>query len=653
MTARPLTAFLAATAASAAIAGAESPRLEHSQECITLVNAGHKLTLSLKDGSLDLVTPHGDRRFVIQIMRGSDWVQPDGRAEPPGVRASGSSVRARVKLSVPDNRELILEIAAYRGIPAVFVTTRLVNLGDTRAEYYFWSWNGAFDHYFTPGTSGIDRREVDKTSWTRFGYHDWVFLPAQTGGLAVYTTGSLGRAPGENGAPFLNALPSSRNLGKGESLDVAFGLADVRDAAEAALLWRPIRSRRIPEASPSPRQSLPADLNYGAPAPDWLRTAEIYNGFYKTRDDWSRANIRDLLSTCPLIVGVPHDRAVIDRCHRARVRLIPYVNYMELLDTKIEEAARGTVYYEWLQSVDHEALDLANHPDWICLDSQGRNVPSTWGSQNGHPGLFYTCFHQDALRRAALEQVHKLMEMGADGVFIDNAGPVADCSGAALGKHTHAGSNATNTSMYESLQREIYALVKSFGSDRIVMHNSTIIPGHWSCCDAQMWESCVCGAGTPRLMQEWPELEYAGGMHAEAVRRGKVPVILPYVGSQPEERRLRLALYSYAYARLYGFLWADWFTLADRDADRNAALELYSARLGKPVSSIKVSGEVRYRLFERGAVALNPSHDAASADIPCSTSNPIRDVSFGRSLSPAKGKLRIDLTPESGRVLTW
>jgi len=629
----------------------EPTSLQVTDTAVVVTNGLQKLTASLADGTLGLVTPYRDYRFAIHIDQDSEWIRPSHAMGKPVVKRTRSSVHAVVTYPVPGGRELELTIDAYRGVPAVFVTSRVRVLGDCRPEYYFWSWPGTFDHYFVPGESGPERREVDTKTWSRFGFHDWVFLPAASGGLAVLTTGTVGRAPGDGGDPYINALPRSGYIGKGRSLDVSFGIAGVKNALEAAALWQLASRRRIGAIDRSPARAPSPKIDYGKPAPPWLREADLYNGFYHAKPAWSRETIRDRLSDIPLIVGVPHDRALIDRCHRAGIRVIAYVNYMELLNTRIEQEAKGGVYYEWLQAVDHDALDLANHPDWVCVDADGKDVSSIWGSNNGHPGLFYTCFHQQSLRDAALEQVRKLMEMGADGVFLDNAGPVVECFGGRLGKHRHA-EEVPNTRMYQRLQQDIYELVKSYGEDRIVMINSGIIPEYWAWCDAQMWESCYCGAGTPERMHEWPELQYAGELHSEAVRQGKVPVILSYLGDQPDDARGRGALFTYAYARLYGFLWADWFTLEKTESDRKLAKALYQARLGKPAGVLKQDGKVFYREFEKGLVIVNPTARPVSAVIPTRLTSPLADVGHSGTITPSNGRLKIEIAAESGRVLT-
>ena len=628
----------------------ESVSLQVADEEVVVTNGSQKLTTSLSDGTLGLITPYRDYRFTINIGHDSKWIQPSHAVAKPVVKCNRSSVHAVITYPVLGGRELELTIEAYREVPAVFVTSRLRVLGDCRSEYYFWSWSGTFDHYFVPGESGPERREVDTKAWSRFGFHDWVFLPAASGGLAVLTTGTVGRAPGYGGDPYINALPRSGYIGQGRSLNVSFGIAGVKNALEAAALWQLASRRRIGAIDRSPARAPSPKIDYGKPAPRWLREADLYNGFYHAKPAWSRETIRDRLSDIPLIVGVPHDRALIDRCHRAGIRVIPYVNYMELLNTRIEQEAKGEIYYEWLQAVDHDALDLAKHSDWVCVDAEGRDVLSIWGSSNGHPGLFYTCFHQQGLRDAALKQVRKLMEMGADGVFIDNAGPVTECFGDRFGKHKHV-EGASNTRMYQRLQQDIYALVKSYGEDRIVMINSGIIPEYWAWCDAQMWESCYSGAGTPERMHEWAELQYAGELHAEAVRQGKVPVILSYLGDQPEDRRSRVALLTYAYARLYGFLWADWFTLDKTESDRRLAKALYQTRLGKPVGVLKQDGRVFYREFEKGIVIVNPTTQRISLSIPTRLASPLADVGYGGKITPSNGWLKIEVAAESGRVL--
>lgn len=651
---RLLLALTIALTATAAFAGTVSPTVTVDSDSVVVTAGDQCLTIRLADAGLELKTPYRSYSFSPSLMQGEGWVRPTRPAAKPKVERRRGSVHVELDYPIIGDRALALEVDAYDGIAAVFITSRLRVIAGTRAEYYFWGWEGTFRHYYAASATGPEHKEVDTTkSFSRLGYKDWFFLPSANGGLMISSKGDIGRGEGEKGEPFLWAMIRGRALGVGESMDAGFGVAGVKDQNEACRLWQSIAKRNVPALQRTPELKRLAGIDYGKPAPEWLRNAEIYNGFYKTRVDWNRKNISNLLNRVPLIVGVPHDKAIIDLCHRAGIRVIPYVNYMELLNTEVEAKARGSVYYEWTQSVDHNELDLVNHPDWIAYDSGGKEIKSIWGSQNGHPGLYYTCFHQKSMQDVALGQVRKLMEMGADGVFIDNAGPVQDCAGDKSGKHEHPDPSKTNTQMYEVLQQRIYDLVKSFGPDKIVMHNSGVIASHWPYCDTQMWESCTYGAGAKDRIDEWEELRYRGEELAEAVGHGKIPVILSYFDAQPADKRFDCALYTYAYARLYGILWADWFTLAGYGQSRDAALSLYSLRLGKPTGGVTRQGQVFCRVFERGVVLLNPSKTAQAATVSAPDGVVVNSIGYDAIERSANGRVLVRVRPESGALLYW
>jgi hypothetical protein len=647
-------AMVVAIASAMPAHGSVGPTVSATADSVVVTSGDQALTIRLADGGLELKSPYRAYRFSASVLCGDGWAHPTRPLSAPAIDKRRDGVHVEIAYPVTGDRRLTIEADAYNGIPAVFVTSRLEETAGTRAEYYFWGWEGTFRHYYVSSPNGPVRKEVDLASKdSRLGYNDWFFLPADSGGLALFSKGDVGRGAGENGQPFLWAMIRSRALGLGECMEAGFGLAGVKDQDEAYRLWKLIAKRRVPALQRVPDVSRMAKLDYGKPAPEWLRDAETYNGFYKDPSDWNRKNISELLRRVPLVVGVPHDKSVIDLCHRAGIRVLPYVNYMELLNTKIEMEARGRLYQEWTTSVKHDALDLVNHPDWIAIDSKGNQTKSIWGSGNGHPGLFYTCFHQQALHKTALDQVRALMEMGADGVFIDNAGPVQDCFGDELGKHAHPDPSKTNTQMYEQLQKEIYALVKSFGEDRIVMHNSGIIASHWPYCDTQMWESAIYGRGVREPMDTWEEARYRGEEIAEARRHGKVPVIIAYLNGQPADRRVDSALYSYAYARLYGMLWADWFNLDDSAANRDTARALYSLRIGQPTSPIKQQSHVFLRYFERGVALLNPTKSEQPVTVPLPAGAVVHDIGHPELTVPADGRLTINTAPQTGRVLYW
>jgi len=640
-----VTTFLALAAAALALAGTTGPTLDVSADAVTISSSTQTLTVHLADGTLRLDTPYGAYDLVASINSGSGWVHAGQADGTPKTYRGRDSVAALVTFPVPGDRKMTLHVDAYAGIDAVFVKSGVTGLFGSARDYYFWSWKQKVDSCAVPGADGPETLTVDGPL-TRFPCCDWVFLPGVTGGLTVMTGGIVGNMPEQ---PFINALPRWRFLGPGETLDIGFGIAGVADASAAAGLSQLAHARPIPALGRF-SATKQAKIDYGSPAPEWLRNADMYNGWYR---QWSDDMVSKWMKGFPLVVGVPASKAVIEKAHAAGVRVIAYVNYMELQNSEVQMAAKGELYRQPNEATSADLLDLAKHPDWTCIDSEGNPRRSNWGVSQDIPGLFSTCFHQADLRQNALTQVCNIMNLGADGVFIDNAAPVHECFGAKLGKHSHTDAANTNTEAYELLQREIYKLVKTFGDDKIVMQNSGIEPSHWAYCDAQMWEGFRFDDKHADPTNDWPELQYAAAEHADAVRHGKVPVILSYFGAVPADHRAEAALYTYAYARLHGWLLADWFDLTKAPENEKLARAIYSIRLGKPLSDAKPVGDALYRAFEKGIVVLNPTKSRLSMHIPTARDGRLIDMAYGRELTASTDGLTLDIAPESGRVLVW
>jgi len=624
------------------------PDLEVTSDSVTIQSGDQKLSAGLADGVLNLQTPDGTCRFIINITSPSGWAHPLPAASSPKIYKSKDMVTALITYPVPNDRKLSLRLSAYPGVPVVFVTSGVTGLFGASRDYYFWSWDWNMDSYLAPGKNGPERRTIG-AKISRFGYNNWVFLPGESGGLAVLTNGMVGYTPGKTGQAFINALPRWRFLRPGETLDVGFGLAEVKNADDAAALAKLAHAKKI-SALERLYITKQAKIDYGKPAPDWLRSADMYNGWYRT---WSDEMIKDWMTGFPLIVGAPPSKEIIAKAHDAGMKVIVYVNYMELQNSEIQMREKGRLYKLPNEATPADLLDLAKHPDWVCIDSGGKERRSIWGISQDIPGLYSTCFHQPDLRQAALTQVCNIMDLGADGIFFDNAASVHECYGPKFDKHTHLDPDKTNTDECEELEREVYQLVKSFGADKIVMQNSGILPSHWAYCDAQMWEGFRYNLGSGEPVDTWSEMQYAAEEHADAVKHGKVPVILSYFSSVPKNHRREAALYTYAYTRLYGFLMADWFDLTKNQEDWPLARAIYNVRLGKPLGEAVDIGDVIYREFENGIVALNPASNAVKVALPLPHDGRLSDVAYKRELTVSKSKLELEMFPESGRVLVW
>jgi hypothetical protein len=605
-------------------ATAQGPTATQTDDSLAVAVGEQTLRVSLADAELRLEAPAGQYTLAPSLQLGDGWTRPS-RAEEPRLTRRDGAVRAEIVYPVPEQRRFTLHIEACPGLIAFLVTSRLEVLDSARAQYYFWQTNASPDRFLSPSPRGIEPAVLDTAAWAPLPWREWWFLPGADGGLAVLATNVGGRAPGPAGGVFLHALPRSAVIAPGDSLDAAFGLAVAKDAREAARLSDAARKRGV-----WPPKGAGRAWEYGKPAPEWLREAEVYNLYYRPAAQWTDEVVEKQLRGFPFIVGSTPDRAALGRCHKAGVRLLHYVTYTCLLDTEMQVREGGTVYSEWTESIDNESRDLKDRPDWVCIDAKGEVQHDAWGVEHHHPGLLNTCLHQPGLHEAALRQVRILMEMGFDGVFVDLAGPTVECHGPQFGKHTHP-DDRTNTQAWEDLLREIYAEVKRHGDDRIVIQNTcvSIMPSHWPYTDAQMLEAFPFGADSTSLRATWPELRWTMERNAEAVRQGKVVALLPYFGQGETESLRRAASFSYAYAQLAGFLWADAFSLRDSAGNASFAESPYSTRLGRPTSDVRDPGGTLRRSFERGSAALNP------------TPWPTRIEDLGVTL---------DLGPESGHV---
>ncbi len=628
-----------------------TPSGETSDRSVILRCGRQELSASLDNATLTLRTADGAISLHPNLQLDGGWTAPEpSGVEPVWERVAGK-VAVTVSYPVKQQRELSLSLSAYDGVEAVFVTSRLRVLDQSRGQYYYWQSDLSAEHYFAPEQGGPTRIDYKVAKWDGMPWREWWFVPRAADGVAILPTTVAGRAPGEAGAAFLHAVPRSNLIDPCSSLDCSFGLAAVADAAAAQRVSLAARRAAVPALCPG---SLPAPpVDYGRPAPDWLRQAEVYNLYYRNKALWTDEAVGEKLAGFPFIVGSTPDKAALDRCHARGVRLLHYVVYTCLLDTALQVARGGALYTEWTESLDNESRDLKDHPDWVCIDGEGGPQHDGWGLEHGHPGLLNTCLHQPGLRQAAVRQVRMLMELGYDGVFIDLSGPTVECHGPKFGKHTHPNPDWTNTEAYEDVLRAVYEAVKSYGEDRVVVQNTCtgMLPSHWAYCDGQMLEAYPYSSETPTLRQPWPELEWNLRRYAEAVAHGKVPVMLPYFGQGSAEELRDAALLSRAYGALSGFLWADGLGLLEIEVAQGFSGELYAARLGAPAGPVQVTAGAWWRAFEHGIAVVNPLPWEVAITIPWEGADTLRDVGYGQEVRVLGDAIELRVAGETGRLL--
>lgn len=320
---------------------------------------------------------------------------------------------------------------------------------------------------------------------------------------------------------------------------------------------------------------------YDPPAPQWFLECGFYSGWYQA---WTEEVVEKRLSGIPLIVGVPHEKKWIDAAHAVGVKVLPYVTF-----------------YQAPLEQPYQQATLKDHPEWLVIDERGEPRRSVFWGEGGNTGWYEVCSNQAGFVDHCLAYVRTLLDLGADGVFIDNVHPSATCYGAQRGQHEHLYPDQDNLYSFRLLLKRVRQLVKEANPDHIVLLNPGGPNPLWNDCgDGQMWESYICTWASQERWTSWEETLRAARGWQDYTRSGKALVTLSYVGHTPYGVHDD-AFYCYACARLSGFLWTDWFTVGD-----DPAKVLYSVRLGAPLTDLQETEGLFWRAFEKGLVVVHP-----------------------------------------------
>lgn len=538
----------------------------------------------------------------------------------------------RAEFALADGAHLIVDLQVRAGLPCVFIFSHLANLGDgaldrDRWPWYHWTWPHHADEFITSGEDGLSTRKMAENGPIAFS--DWAFIANRdgTGGLGLITRHRLS-------SDRTSALIWAQNRVLHAALMPAAGADEV-----TAVFGRIGGLAALPEVPTIAWAPRPQEY-YGAPAPDWLRAAEVCSFLYP---DWAERTDLQTAHNFPLLLFAdriqwPVDGAptgFIERAHEAGMRVIPYVCFSELSDLS-KASDRG--YYNALFDIEHHA------DDWACFNAEGQYIVSPWGVSTKQPHLYAMCMNSQGYFERVLAVVKTLMDGGADGLFIDNVGSWAasTCSGDNLGKHAHVEPQTPPTTMYKRLLQEVYDLVKSYGPDRIVMHNGGM---DWRSCDVKMTEGFL-DPSSGHMPHASPEQVLAiVEPFEEAWQHGKVCVALTYTAATTNHREADF--YSYAAAKLAGCLWTSWFS--PRMKDPGAFPTLYQLRLGKPLGEIIREENVLFRYYERGAVVLNTGDAEAELKLAVEAAV-LSDIHASEPMQPTDGVFTARVPAHSGRV---
>jgi hypothetical protein len=397
-------------------------------------------------GGVVEIAAQGRRQWFTASIKDNDgWATPGAPLAPPTTFQTADTNVVRLDYAIPGDRQFHLTVTTLNGTLGALVERKLENRGKGAVvEYYFWSWASTNPGIVTPAGTKV----ANPQEWTPFEPTPWKYVLTGQGdaGWALVTEGVVGRALGAGQAMgYLHPLERFQEIAPGGNYVARFAAAWVPDAEGAATFAGAITKFTKGNVDD-------AVVEYGKPAPAWARTPTA-GGYYRpcTREwahFWSDEVIEKQLKLWPWIIGSTPGPEVLKRMQAARIPLLHYVCFVEMLDTARQIAGGREVYPEWFESVLNEGRDLAKHPDWINIDENGKPRRAMFGLMNNHPGLLNTCFHQEGLHRAIEEQVRELMKRGYSGVFVDLAFSTPECYGPRFGIHRHAEPEKSNTDKY-------------------------------------------------------------------------------------------------------------------------------------------------------------------------------------------------------------
>ena len=284
-----------------------------------------------------------------------------------------------------------------------------------------------------------------------------------------------------------------------------------------------------------------AKIDFGEPAPQWLRDSESY-GFAYSGSDWEAL----AESKVKFITHCPVNRDFFARCHALGIRCFPYVTF-----------------YQGCATETYKGVNLKDHPELIEVDAQG-NLKRTgfWESEDAK-NMYTTCPNVSAYQNAMVAWVERIMELGADGVFVDNISSRAACFGPKFGKHQHLYDDQNHA--YAMLLKRVRQLIKRYQPEGALIVNSAS-PLHtpaeyWKYIDADMLESYICTWVSKERWFDWKTHWHEQGIKLRPyIEAGKQVQALSYLGHTPYGIK-EDALFCYASARLAGFVWNGGFAV--------------------------------------------------------------------------------------------
>jgi hypothetical protein len=339
-----------------------------------------------------------------------------------------------------------------------------------------------------------------------------------------------------------------------------------------------------------------------------------------------------------MISHAPVSELAFKQAHEQGFRIIPYVHFT---DIHTYYADQDIFHFE------HPEVLLRNH------DGKWAHLPM---DNSERFNRFLTCANNPVYCKLSLDYIKKLMDWGADGLFIDNVFNRQECTAAKV-KHTspefspyvhdHIYPEATHNYAFNRFLESVRKLVKSYGADKVVVLNSGIGTEFQKNGDCCMWESFIFSWSWKGRSPEhtWAQIKEKAKKN-EWYKRGGCRITALSTINPAEKGSKNDAFWAFTAARLVDFIW--WAELGGTRAEI-----LYNTHLGQPLTEITEEADVAFRFYAKAILVLNNSSNdrLLTLAVPVAFSGGhVTDIYSGARLIRKKNKLTVSIPANCARV---
>jgi len=339
-----------------------------------------------------------------------------------------------------------------------------------------------------------------------------------------------------------------------------------------------------------------------------------------------------------LISHVPVSETAFRQAHEQGFRVVPYVHFTDIHS-----------FY-----ADQDIFQF-QHPEILLKDAEGKwvHLPMD-GTDRVYRHL--VCTNNPSYCKLSLAYVKKIMDWGADGLFIDNTNKRRECFAHKFTKtinpefgpyvHEHIYPDATHNYAFGRFLQSVRALVKSYGEDKIVILNSGIgeeFQNKGDCCE---WESFIFSGASEGRRHTWADVKKRAQENAWFTNAGRRIEVSSSLNPSRKEVKDD-AYWAFCAAKLVDFIW--WATLKNTGAE-----QLYQVHLGKGLQPLQEADQLAYRTFENGVIALNDSSQNRTIDINLPSQFRYKQLldsyDSDRPIKIVKGQIKVTIPMQAARV---